>query len=232
MQARRDTIKDGHSRVSSRQHSGRFASTTRPGSSRRAKRKTSSGLACLSEREPSEEHVFPAAIGGTLVIDRVCKPCNDRLGANVDVLTLVLTFPRPAKYRFGLVAEISITSATTAPSRGVRHTHVVVQFRAVGTLDIPRPRTRHGGGLRFSQKICRGPLIKRQKAMRCDSVAMRAVSSRRQLKSLRDERWREPLEPSEGKQKNGPAEIVVVDGPGSLRRNPHDERLTRIGQKR
>lgn len=41
---------------------------------------------CLNEREPSEEHVFPAAIGGTLIIDRVCKPCNDRLGSNVDVL--------------------------------------------------------------------------------------------------------------------------------------------------
>jgi hypothetical protein len=41
---------------------------------------------CLEEREPSVEHVFPDAIGGTLTIDRVCKPCNDWLGANVDVL--------------------------------------------------------------------------------------------------------------------------------------------------
>lgn len=39
---------------------------------------------CLNDREPSCEHVFPAAIGGTLTIDRVCKPCNDRLGAEVD----------------------------------------------------------------------------------------------------------------------------------------------------
>jgi hypothetical protein len=39
---------------------------------------------CLNEREPSAEHVFPDAIGGTLVIDRVCKPCNDWLGANAD----------------------------------------------------------------------------------------------------------------------------------------------------
>ena len=31
---------------------------------------------CLKERDPSLEHVFPAAIGGTLTIDRVCKPCN------------------------------------------------------------------------------------------------------------------------------------------------------------
>jgi HNH endonuclease len=41
---------------------------------------------CLEEREPTEEHVFPRAIGGTLTIDRVCKPCNDFLGAKVDVL--------------------------------------------------------------------------------------------------------------------------------------------------
>ena len=41
---------------------------------------------CLNEREPSAEHVFPDAIGGTLIIDRLCKPCNDWLGANVDVL--------------------------------------------------------------------------------------------------------------------------------------------------
>jgi hypothetical protein len=41
---------------------------------------------CLEEREPTEEHVFPEAIGGTLTIGRVCKPCNDFLGAKVDVL--------------------------------------------------------------------------------------------------------------------------------------------------
>jgi hypothetical protein len=39
---------------------------------------------CRNERESSVEHVFPDAIGGTLTIDRVCKPCNDWLGAHVD----------------------------------------------------------------------------------------------------------------------------------------------------
>lgn len=39
---------------------------------------------CLKEREPSCEHVLPEAIGGTLTIDRVCKPCNERLGGKVD----------------------------------------------------------------------------------------------------------------------------------------------------
>jgi HNH endonuclease len=41
---------------------------------------------CLEERKPTEERVFPHAIGGTLTIDRVCKPCNDFWGAKVDVL--------------------------------------------------------------------------------------------------------------------------------------------------
>lgn len=31
------------------------------------------------------EHVFPEAIGGALTIQSVCKPCNDRLGSDVDV---------------------------------------------------------------------------------------------------------------------------------------------------
>jgi hypothetical protein len=43
---------------------------------------------CLSSEPPSgfsEEHVFPEAIGGTLVVPFVCKACNDRLGHSVDV---------------------------------------------------------------------------------------------------------------------------------------------------
>jgi hypothetical protein len=40
---------------------------------------------CLQERDPSDEHVFPEAIGGTVTTDRVCKLCNDFLGARVDV---------------------------------------------------------------------------------------------------------------------------------------------------
>jgi hypothetical protein len=59
------------------------------------------------------------------------------------------------------------------------------------------------GGVRFARKFCRAP-YQGQKAMCCDSVAMRAVSSDQQLKSLRDERWREPLRPWEREQKNGP----------------------------
>lgn len=40
---------------------------------------------CLNERPGSEEHIFPRSIGGTLTINRICKPCNSVLGSRVDV---------------------------------------------------------------------------------------------------------------------------------------------------
>ena len=39
---------------------------------------------CLEERPGSEEHVFPFAIGGKLTTNRVCRPCNSKLGSRVD----------------------------------------------------------------------------------------------------------------------------------------------------
>ncbi len=39
---------------------------------------------CLEDRPGSEEHIFPLAIGGTIVTDRVCVDCNGALGSRVD----------------------------------------------------------------------------------------------------------------------------------------------------
>lgn len=42
---------------------------------------------CLTEKDETafnDEHVFPKAIGGTLVIRTVCTACNSRLGTSVD----------------------------------------------------------------------------------------------------------------------------------------------------
>ncbi|MPZ36318.1 MAG: HNH endonuclease [Rhodospirillales bacterium] len=39
---------------------------------------------CCQERAPSCEHVLPLAIGGTIMIDRVCEECNSALGSRVD----------------------------------------------------------------------------------------------------------------------------------------------------
>jgi hypothetical protein len=108
--------------------------------------------------------------------------------------SLLLTFQRLAKNGFSLVAENLHYLGHYAPSASVRHMHIVVKFRAVRSLNTPPPSdAAWWGGSRFSQKNLPRPHIKRQKALRCDSVAMRAVSSRCQLKSLRDERWPRPL---------------------------------------
>ena len=39
---------------------------------------------CFTEKAGTEEHVFPLAIGGWLVTQRVCKDCNSYLGSHVD----------------------------------------------------------------------------------------------------------------------------------------------------
>jgi len=42
---------------------------------------------CLKDchkEELTEEHIFPAACGGTLKVECLCKECNDKLGARVD----------------------------------------------------------------------------------------------------------------------------------------------------
>ena len=69
----------------------------------------------------------------------------------------------------------------------------------------PAPGTRHGGGVSgFANNICRGrPHLERRKAICCDSVAMRAVSRRSRLKSLRDKRWRR-LEPEKASGRGAP----------------------------
>jgi len=44
-------------------------------------------IVCNEEKPDSEttiEHIFPEAIGGSLVLNDVCKPCNSYLGHSVD----------------------------------------------------------------------------------------------------------------------------------------------------
>jgi hypothetical protein len=41
-------------------------------------------IICLEDRSGTAEHVFPLAIGGSLVTDRVCRPCNSHLGDTAD----------------------------------------------------------------------------------------------------------------------------------------------------
>lgn len=40
---------------------------------------------CLADRQSSQEHIFPTAIGGgCLTINRVCADCNSRIGGRID----------------------------------------------------------------------------------------------------------------------------------------------------
>jgi hypothetical protein len=39
---------------------------------------------CMKDRPPSDEHIFPLAIGGSLHTQRVCRECNSILGSTVD----------------------------------------------------------------------------------------------------------------------------------------------------
>lgn len=39
---------------------------------------------CLQEKEPSNEHVIPDSIGGTIRIKEVCRNCNSELSRQVD----------------------------------------------------------------------------------------------------------------------------------------------------
>jgi hypothetical protein len=47
-------------------------------------RKTMRCIFCMKDRPPSDEHIFPLAIGGSLHTQRVCRECNSILGSTVD----------------------------------------------------------------------------------------------------------------------------------------------------
>ena len=76
------------------------------------------------ERLPSDEHVVQEAIGGSFIIDRVCKGCNDKLGSIVDAPLLNSDFIKLARYALGVkggskklpCVHVS-TSASSRPCR-------------------------------------------------------------------------------------------------------------------
>lgn len=64
---------------------------------------------CLNERPGSEEHIFPDSIGGSLIINNVCKVCNEQIGRNVDshlVNHLLMQFARLTKKIKGKTGKI------------------------------------------------------------------------------------------------------------------------------
>jgi hypothetical protein len=130
----------------------------------------------------------------------------------------MLTFQRVAQNRFGLVAE-NLHQLVHCRPQHIQHIHIVVQFRAVRSLAIPPPSdAAWWGGVAVHPENLPGPQTSAS-AMCCDSVAMRAVSTRCQLKSLQDERWRRPLSHRKARGRTPPAsECNAMDasGPAAL----------------
>lgn len=56
----------------------------------------------------TEEHVFPEAIGGTLTIRTLCKPCNDRLGHSVDATVTNHTLVEIKRQQLGLSGKTGV----------------------------------------------------------------------------------------------------------------------------
>lgn len=70
---------------------------------------------CLELRPSSLEHIFSKAIGGTLTTNRVCKPCNDWLGSEVDVLVTDHIFTQFRRSDLGLAGQSGkVPNATEA----------------------------------------------------------------------------------------------------------------------
>ena len=79
------------------------------------------------------------------------------------------------------------------PARDTTHVHSSSVSGREIARQPPRTQTHQGGGRAVRRKSASAPFSISSVRHCCDSVAMRAVSSRCQLKSLRDERWRRPL---------------------------------------
>ena len=60
---------------------------------------------CLEERPGTDEHVFPLAIGGSLIFDRVCAGCNSDLGSRIDTAISDNFLIRNHRARLGLAGN-------------------------------------------------------------------------------------------------------------------------------
>jgi hypothetical protein len=161
------------------------------------------------------------------MLSHLCRSCFRALRRFVDELYVKLEghgpYPRAHFQRLAsaLSQKISITSATTAPSEGVRHMHIVVQFRAVRSLDIPRPSDAAWWGARSPRKFAGAPTssVSNVLRQRCDARGFTPLP----IEIIAARKVAPAFEPRNCRGRTA--------GPG-LRRNPHDEGLAKIGQKR
>jgi hypothetical protein len=72
---------------------------------------------------PSDEHIFPDAIGGTLIIDRVCAGCNHTVNGAADEALTKHTLVRMARAQLGLPVHMA-ARPTSENSRDIFVDHV------------------------------------------------------------------------------------------------------------
>ncbi len=63
---------------------------------------------CLKEKPSSLEHIFPSAIGGTIITDRVCRDCNSILGSRVDAALSDALLIRLRRAKLGLAGNSGV----------------------------------------------------------------------------------------------------------------------------
>jgi hypothetical protein len=112
---------------------------------------------CLSS-EPAtgftDEHVFPEAVGGTLVVPFVCKACNDRLGHSVDVTVTDHSLVAIKRHALGIPGKSGVIPnpferavLTEDPSHKVRLDFTKPSPAAIYTLPfIQRTQSESGKG--------------------------------------------------------------------------------------
>jgi hypothetical protein len=98
---------------------------------------------CLEDRPGTKEHIFSRAIGGRLITDRECQPCNSTLGSRVDAALSDSFLVRNRRADLGLagsggtppaIHEFLLGPATLAEDPDQK---VCVKFnKTTGKLDI------------------------------------------------------------------------------------------------
>lgn len=83
-------------------------------------------IICKEERDPSEEHIIPKGIGGSLVTYRVCEECNGKLDHNADSELVNDWFMELKKFKHEIKGRrkrvkdpFGVGTLTTDPNRNI-----------------------------------------------------------------------------------------------------------------
>ncbi len=102
-------------------------------------------IICRAEKAPSPEHVIPRALGGSFVIRRVCRECNNALGAkNIDQGLI----EHNASVERRVALQLAGNRGTVPDPIGDAISHSI----ATGIPDVKVRLSRESGGYRVTVK--------------------------------------------------------------------------------